>query len=797
MVQLGNARVNAIYEFNIPSHVRKPTPDTSRSARETFIRLKYAQHAFVHPHPNFERPEVPLPPPTISELLTPSKTPLTLSGGTPKSPTRRSFSPSLRIRSPKLQKPGGSFKSSSRPSSASSTTNISDHSTPADSEEDLRRTGLGGTGSMQLLADNLRKLEKSGKMKNWGGSASLSDRLRNSARKSSRKFSAYAKSKISGARDRLLSKEKTAGLRQVQSDNEDEDMISTSTPLLYSMSASTQNLSSYPTPPPKPPRTFATKRLSGHLSDGDEECELFSKDSDDFSTDILSAIKEMGVLYDTSSSLNDESSKVSQDVDIGLPNGRLPGNTEGGKRPVQKLTKSESSPQLSHTELRVDNEVGNSLPPETGTSPRLSPLKTITEVQSSRPDILEQVDSQDMSVSTTSMDLPIGDSENTCSEPVEINVLPSSAPLRRRRFDVPSHSFDASSVSFADSAFASSEGDLSVSMPSGSEIGRYLDNSSKRYSIMSTTSAEFFSAESSEGSDSKPPSTSASPDLLRESMSSQLSQASAPCNLEMDALRVPSAAASVDDECFSTPPSSPNQLEKCLADGSEASNHVEEVDHVNQVIHPVNGEILDSERNGIKAQGVTNENEDQKHVTSNNTDVSSIAATTSPLHTPVTPKEFRMSITSPKSTPTKRKRSLTVSDSVPVDSTASMLFTNRSKDDNFETENKRWSKLDSTGELISSFSQQDFADIFQRLPEYKNNMVNDRQTVSIPEEVNEEKEEANSEDPAQLEIKNEVELSGGSPSPVPSLRVDSPEDVEAVVIPDAVTPDEVSCPVFQ
>ena len=779
MVQLGNARVNAIYEFNIPSHVRKPLSDTSRSARETFIKLKYVQHAFVHPHPNFERPEIPLPPPTISELLTPSKSPLMHSRGSPKSPTRRSFSPSLKIRSAKLQRFGGSVRSSSRPSSASSVTNISDQSTPADSDEE--------SGSLQLLADNLTKLEKSGKMKNFAfPPASLSDRLRNTARKSSRRFSAFAKSKISGARDKLLPKEKNVGLRQVQSDNEDEDMLSSSTPLLYSMSASTQNLTSYPTPPPKPPRTFVTKKILGQGEE--EDGGLFGKNSDDFSTDILSAIKEMGVLYNAS---NAESSKVDEDVATGLPNGRIPGDMEVGKKTVQTLTKSESSPQLSHTDLHEDKAVSNSLTRETGTSPRPSPLKTITEVQSSRPDVLEQVDSEDLSVSTTSVDLPVGDSETR--EPVEINVLPSSVPLRRKIFNGPSHSFDASTVSFADSAFASSEGDLSASMPSGNEIGRYLDNSSKRYSIMSTTSAEYFSAESSEASDSKPPSTSTSPDHLRESMSSQLSQVSAPSILEMDALRVPSGA-SVEDECFSTPPSTPNQLEssgKYLEDGLEASDHVEEVDHVIQDVQHVNGEIFDSENDGIDAQAdseATNENEDQKHVTSNNTDVSSTDANTSPLHTPVTPKEFNMSVTSPKSTPTKRKRSLTVSDSIPIDSATSMLLTNRSKDDNFETESKRWSKVDSSGGLISSFSQQDFADIFQRFGAADNG----GQTVSIPEE-NEDDKEASGEvfDQIHIEVRNEVELSG-SPSPVPSLRIDTPEDVEAVIIPDTVTPDEVS-----
>jgi len=47
MTHLGNQKVNAIYEFNIPKEIKKPTPNADHNSREQYIRLKYVQKKFV------------------------------------------------------------------------------------------------------------------------------------------------------------------------------------------------------------------------------------------------------------------------------------------------------------------------------------------------------------------------------------------------------------------------------------------------------------------------------------------------------------------------------------------------------------------------------------------------------------------------------------------------------------------------------------------------------------------------------------------------------------------------------
>lgn len=47
MTELGNELVNGILEAKVNSHTKKPTPQSSRGERETWIKLKYVQHKFV------------------------------------------------------------------------------------------------------------------------------------------------------------------------------------------------------------------------------------------------------------------------------------------------------------------------------------------------------------------------------------------------------------------------------------------------------------------------------------------------------------------------------------------------------------------------------------------------------------------------------------------------------------------------------------------------------------------------------------------------------------------------------
>ena len=741
MCQLGNTRVNAIYEYDIPSHVKKPTTESSRAARETFIRLKYAEHAFVHPHPNFERPEIPLPAPNFSELLTPSKSPHALhgtGGSSPKSPTRRSFSPSLKLRSPRLHKSHFSaLRSSSHPSS------VSEHSTPADSEEDLSGPQ---SGTMSVLAENLKKLEKSGKLKSWGGSnQSLTDKIRISARRSSKRLSTYAKAKLSEARERLRSKEKPVIGREVHSDAEDEDMATTSTPLLYSMSASTQNLTTYSMPPPKPPRTFATKRLSG-ISASDDESDLF-KDSGDFS-DILSAIKEMGVLC-KSTDYEDA------DSDSGLPNGRIPES-----KLSSKLKKSESSPQLSHDKVNK-NIVELPATQSNGNSPRMTPLNTIDEDLTTKQEDSEEIDGNHLAESTVSVDLPPDINEpllNNSDSAKEIKV--SSAPLQRKQMLGLSASFDAATLS--QSTLSSSEGNIPASVQADSSQHPSI---SKRYSILSTTSADFFSADSSEASDSKVPSISVSPDIP--------SYLPAP----VDTLRAPSRS-SIEDECFSTPPTTPTLTDtrNTLGREEKLTYQVTETDHMTEAIGT---EVVDGESeivNETKSLDNEKQNGPQNQVTAD--DATGMTTSSQP------PRESESH--APLSSPTGRKRSLTVSDSLPPLSTLPHVCITRSKDDNFDTEYRTKGSSDPSDSLVSSFSQQDMLDILGNEQMRIDPAVG--QTLTIPEEIEEEHEMSSSA--------VSPEGSGGTGgisdgSPLPSEG--SPDSIETVVIPDSVTPDEVMC----
>lgn len=713
MCQLGNARVNAIYEYEIPSHVKKPTIESSRASRETFVRLKYAQHAFVHPHPNFERPDIPLPPPTIAELLTPSKSPLTLRKpiGSPKSPTRRSFSPSF-LRSPRLQKglPHSAFKSSSRPSSASFSKNTSDYSTPADSVEDLSQ--IGESGSLEMLAHNLKKLEKSGKLKSWGGSQKLGEKIRSTARRSSKRISAYAKNKLNEARDKLRPKERAVISREVHSDVDDEEMTTTSTPLLYSMSASTHNLSStYSSPPPKPPRTFATKHLSS-ASLSDEDSDLL-KDSGDFS-DILSAIKEMGVLYKSTSSLEELDSETAV-----IPNGLI---HESGS---SKIKKSESSPQLSHNKLSKTDEPATIK--SKGNSPRLTPLNTIDENLSSR----QEQSSDNLIVSNTSIDLALGVVESPPKDKYNEERLFSSVPLRRKKLLAASTSFDTGTFALADN-------DSEVP---ASETTTF--DESKRFSILSTTSADFFSADSSEASDSKLPSVSVSPEIPPDTPSGP------------DHLRVPSSCSA--DECFSTPPSTPTlptSKHSTLNRDEQQTNQIEDVD---QDTKTVNREINNEAEN--------NQNTVQSQVTANR------IMTTSQT---------------PKLTPGNRKRSLTVSDSTPphthtkrpVPYTVIAL----SKYDNFNTEYK--AQYIGKGQLVSSFSQQDMVEILGNEQVKIDPAVG--QALAIPEDIEE-------EGVVSLEGKTSSGTEGAEVmSSVSAVPCDGGSHVEVVIIPDDITPSQVT-----
>jgi Arf-GAP/coiled-coil/ANK repeat/PH domain-containing protein len=61
MLALGNRTTNGIMEFQIPPHITKPSRHSSRKERTEFIRLKYVEHLFVHPHKSRSPSAVPAP----------------------------------------------------------------------------------------------------------------------------------------------------------------------------------------------------------------------------------------------------------------------------------------------------------------------------------------------------------------------------------------------------------------------------------------------------------------------------------------------------------------------------------------------------------------------------------------------------------------------------------------------------------------------------------------------------------------------------------------------------------------
>ena len=585
----------------------------SRSARETFIRLKYIQHAFVHPHPDFIRPEAPLPPISIPELLAPSGSRGSI-GSSPKSPQKRSFSPALKLR-PRLLK-----HNVPRPSSASST--VTNESTPTGSEEDLRRPDHGQavetpTG-LHALAENFRKMEE--KRKNsgsisssgsgssqlrpaaWG--SSLGDKLK-SARRSSKKISNYAMNKLGEGQESIMKRLKKTGrdrasreiLRETLSDT-DEDPPKVNSSLLYSFSASTHNLSSKAggnnsnhgaaaggknvgensTPPPKPPRTFKLKSLrdlnadeGNDDSDGAIETAVdLLEHQDSFSSEILSAVQNVSGFPNSL----DEAA---------LANGRLP-STSSSSSFGSIIMRSESSPQLCHVSnlIRSESSHSNFL----SESPR---LQTISEDGLDGARTNDERENPRVSISANLSPLPH-------SSPVILpeNRLYNSVPLRRKnqvdkKGPAAEVCRDDSTVFLSLVSSGSSAGVVQsqegLSVPKFEStpeppVDSMLDN---RMSIISVTSAEYFSAESLNGG-SKNNSVSSSPEdfesgkgmmipvspippiaeangMSRRSVGEPSSRESSDKSDRqipggMEGVRL-NSSLSLDDDSFNTPPSSP------------------------------------------------------------------------------------------------------------------------------------------------------------------------------------------------------------------------------------------------
>ena len=422
-----------------------------------------------------------------------------------------------------------------------------------------------------------KKEKKSGRGASW----SLGDKLK-SARRSSKKISNYAFSKLGEGQESIRRRLKrgpkdanTGMLREAHSDTEDDKMSSQSTPLLFSMSASTQNLSSpslkqggsrtsRPTPPPKPPRTFKTKDLQDVASecpdsDADEE-DICGDKQRDFSIDVLSAIKQVG-----------EACVEDGEPEEGVANGHIPSIAQpsssspasSGSSGSKVILRSESSPQLSRSSLSPalngSETAATTTQNLTETSLR---LQTITEDNTTDS---AHVDSDHSLPSPAPVPTEETDSQVSVEVVVEGNTVhalskqgPSTQATPTSLSTSLELSVDASSSTSTnptpDSSFTTPPTDFSLS-DLQQQDPTLLDqdqSTNKRYSIYSTTSADFYSAESSDSSKANSPSPS-SDIMLQKAL---LPMSPRQRELGEEELRALSSM-SVETDNFDTPPSSP------------------------------------------------------------------------------------------------------------------------------------------------------------------------------------------------------------------------------------------------
>lgn len=250
--------------------------------REHFINLKYIQRSFVQPHPNFEPPEVPVPPPRIQGTLlrsvAVSSSAISInsrpsSAGSGERTTEFATPPLRRVATPTLSR----FSASC---STSSLNSPDEDRSPSSSE------GLGGLNlrpeSLALLEANLKKLEKTGKLKGWN----LTSKVRSPRKTFSQLTNNIQRLTRPGSfRRKMSSLVNSTSDEQEHSDNEMDESSSLLRP----------RASTSPTAPRKPPRTYTTTLDDLTLEETES---LFPPGHDDFSTDVMSTLKELGYVYD-------------------------------------------------------------------------------------------------------------------------------------------------------------------------------------------------------------------------------------------------------------------------------------------------------------------------------------------------------------------------------------------------------------------------------------------------------------------------------------------------------------------
>lgn len=644
---------------------------------------------------------------------------------------------------------------------------------------------------MQLLAENLKKLEKSGKLKNWGNTNfgdKLGDKFK-SARRSSKKFAGYALSKLGGQgtilrRGKRSPKSKEGG-REVHSDTEEGDeLASSSTPLLQSMSASTHNLTLSAVPPPKPPRTYKTKMLGQVANqcpiEDDEEGGLLKVCSeDDFSTDVLNALKKVSSVLDQSKREDGEGGGEAEMVTTSdtkvIVNGCLP-SVLSEDLEYSLVKRSESSPLLSQAAASSqDEESGSNSPDLLQRSSHSIGLQPIAEAKGETQDTIDG----ERLISSVPLRRKAGTTSLVTASLPTSQSFTSTAEIKGGAIEVKSDTIEVKGDGIVDALEV--KGDNTVTeIEEDDDLGEFMDDSAlgdtssrldKRHSMMSVTSAEFFSAASSEAN-----STAASPDFLRRGIITPPTGVASSTLLNADENRARvTSSTSADEEYFSTPPSSPNP--------------VDQADKMMSIEPEVSIDIVDAGATLTRetATVVMNEKEEDRKEREDNKESEEV------LTTPVKKGN--------------RKRSLTLSESMPFPITVGMgspgLIKTMSKDDNFQTEYHHLFKSKDepdSGGLATSFSTQDLAEILGSgksiLPALAIETVKEEPLLA---KEGTDSPSLNEEQPslkAEEEKGESASMADRSASPTGTCSSlggsTSPEIIEPVIIPDDITPNMVS-----
>ena len=267
------------------SYKHSQTTPLFRSDREEYIKLKYVSRAFVHPHPDFVRPEIPIPPPRIQGTLLRSA----------------AKSPKLAGRIPRHQSMSTGLDSHSTPSSPVPNMPYRAPSMVSMPTRDSFGSGLNlPPNNIELLEANWKKLEKSGKLQQWN----LTRMYR--VVKSPKKSFSFTRFTRPGSFRRKKSPQVQDG-EILHSDTELDDV---STPLLkdkYRSSVSPNSLER----PQKPPRTYTTTQTDMDINKFTTNSHL----ADDFSSDLFDTLKRLGSVYSMVTETNMEINENSTNVD--------------------------------------------------------------------------------------------------------------------------------------------------------------------------------------------------------------------------------------------------------------------------------------------------------------------------------------------------------------------------------------------------------------------------------------------------------------------------------------------------